>query len=338
MKDDDVRLVDVVKSIAELATAAQKIPVQAAAQQVILDMSRPDQVTLSQALHIGWNTSTKELRAYARACALLELTLSPMIFQTGQQLITGYFTNVFVGANDAAKRAAATNKLNTLIGALNPQQAANGRYDYHRPALAGTSISAANHQGPGTLGCFVRERGTGRVMLLSNEHVLEKWNNVSTRLVIQPARFNGGCAALAIGIYARGTLDPRMDAAVAYLKQGVAYRNTFPDGVQIAGTNANCAVGDAVFKYGCMSGRTQGAIASINHAGPVPHQGHGTVNFAQQLNITSVGAFQIPGDSGSVLLNANNEVIGLLHGGRADGGALATPIDVVLNHLNVDVI
>jgi hypothetical protein len=338
MKDDDVRLVDVVRSIATLSTSAHRNAVQAAVQTVISEMSRADQLLLSQQLHIGWNTSTKELRAYARACAMVELTLTSMMFQTGRQLIANYLTNVFTGADSAMKVTAATTKLNTLCNTLDPSFLATGRYDYNRPVRPGTSISAANHQGPGTLGCFVRDRTTGRIMLLSNMHVLEKWNNVSTRLVLQPARFNGGCSALSIGEFANGTLDHRMDAAVASLKPGIAYLNTFPNGTVIAGTNNVVAVGEVVWKYGCMSGRTQGKIASVNYATGVPHQGHGTVNFVNQYNITSASAFQIPGDSGSVLMNGQNQVIGLLHGGRADGGALATPIDDVLNHLHIDVV
>lgn len=333
MKNDQLRLTQVIASIATLSTRPNRAALKTTIENIVNAMSLADQTALSQSMHIGWKTSTDELRAYARACALVELTLAPMQFQTGQQLITGYFHNTFMGHNDAAKRTAARNKLDQLLQNLDPATTAAGHFDYHRPVRAGTSISHSNHQGPGTLGCFVRNQANGRIMLLSNEHVMQ-YNHVSSRIIIQPARFNGGCAAHAIGLYHSGVLDSRMDAAVSYLDHGIAWTNALPDGTVIAGSNNVVGVGDAVRKYGCMSGMTTGTIASIDYNSTVPHKG-GAVNFTHQYNITSNGAFQIPGDSGSVLLNTHNEVIGLLHGGRADGGAMATPIDVIFNHFNL---
>lgn len=335
MKDEQVRLTEVINSIGNLSTRPNRLALKTTIENIVNTMSVADKSLLSTSMHIGWKTSTKDLRAYARACALVELTLSPMIFQSGQQLITGYFNTAFTGHNEAAKLVSARNKLNQLLQNLEPPTVAAGHFDYHRPVLAGTSISHSNHQGPGTLGCFVRHRGNNRIMLLSNEHVMQ-YNNVSARIVIQPARFNGGSPAHAIGLYDAGVLDPRMDAAISYLDNGIAWNNTLPDGTVIAGSNNAVNVGDAVKKYGCMSGMTQGTIAAVNYASTVPHK-IGPIAFVAQYNVTSAGAFQIPGDSGSVLLSANNEVIGLLHGGRSDGGAMATPIDVILNHFNVDI-
>jgi S1-C subfamily serine protease len=88
-----------------------------------------------------------------------------------------------------------------------------------------------------------------------------------------------------------------------------------------------------------MSGVTRGRIKAVAIDKSVPHNDRvgGAVNFVNQIQVEStIGKpFQIPGDSGSALLNDNNELIGLLHAGGADGFALATPIALVFASLDV---
>ncbi len=219
-----------------------------------------------------------------------------------------------------------------------------------RPVKIGTSISGGGATGPGSIACFCRDRTTGRAMLLSNMHVVCQEFGDKTDfagnppVILQPAKMNGGTPTNKIGVYARGILDKRMDAAVCFLDAGIAFVNeTRPSGVsasvQIVGANRTFQNDEPVWKCGAMSYVSRGRIKNQNKpSSSVPHAKFGgNVTFESQIEVETLIAdreFQIPGDSGSGLMNDKNAIIGLLHGGL-NGGALATPIGAVFDALDV---
>ncbi len=220
----------------------------------------------------------------------------------------------------------------------------------YRPLKAGCSLSHIGHPGPGTLGCFVRERhgDPNRIFLLSNYHVLMAggglWNGQPSDHIIQPANMFRDQAAQAedfiVAEYVDGYYGEGLDAGLAELAEGVAWSNTTPQGVRLNGTD-RVKVGDSVWKYGAASRRTQGIVTAIGlQTRRLDPHTHEWVEFPNQIEVTTIdkrqtAIFQSAGDSGAVLCNARNRIVGLLHSG---GGvrALATPIYSVFDRLNIE--
>ena len=184
-------------------------------------------------------------------------------------------------------------------------------------------------------------------MLLTNQHVALQGCGPDLSSgkpdLRQPAKLNGGTTEQKIAVYERGKLDRTMDAAVCFLNNGVGWSNETrachnQASIPIVGTESTYAVGDLVWKCGAMSFISHGRISSVTKSSTVPHaKWGGNITFENQIEVESLNnrQFQIPGDSGSCLINEDNKVIGLLHGGGS-GGAVATPITAVLDDLGVD--
>jgi hypothetical protein len=213
----------------------------------------------------------------------------------------------------------------------------------HRPLKIGISISGGKHPGPGTIACFVRCRKTGKPMILGNHHVMlaEKGNSeTGNPYIYQPAKNNGASEEDKIAIFDRGELTKNMDAAVAYIKKGLPFENRTPEGIVIKKPRKTAVMADEkVWKRGTTSIVTKGSVNEVNKNSTVPHARFGgDINFTKQIEVKSLvenQEFQIPGDSGSALIDENNHIIGLMHGG-GKGGGLATPIQVVFDALEVD--
>lgn len=61
-----------------------------------------------------------------------------------------------------------------------------------RPLVIGCSIGHFKITA-GTLGCFVKDRATGEILILSNNHVLANENNAEVGdAILQPGKFDGG--------------------------------------------------------------------------------------------------------------------------------------------------
>ncbi|MCK4820879.1 hypothetical protein KA005_34255, partial [bacterium] len=75
--------------------------------------------------------------------------------------------------------------------------------------------------------------------------------------------------------------------------------------------SAEVDLGEAVKKSGRTTGLTSGRILTINATIQVQY-GNGVVTFKDQLVSTNMSQ---PGDSGSVLLNEDNKIVGLLFAG-----------------------
>jgi hypothetical protein len=292
----------------------------------------PQKKTLSDGLHLN-KERTKRIRDLYRAIALVETLFVPVNPRTIAQVVRDH-------AADAEYLV--LSELVKLIKGLDPASPNPPDLARHRPLLIGVSISGGNHPGPGSIACFVLCNQTGQPMILGNEHVMRAEFGTATRdapEIYQPSKGNGAGERDAVATYARGILDARIDAAVAYLKGGVEYANRTPEGEALRGSSGIYRVGQSVWKRGTASRRTDGRIEDVSANKSVPHARFGgAINFANQIEVKVAGAkseFQIPGDSGSALFNDQNEIIGIMHGGGMNGGGIATPIQRVFDLLDV---
>ena len=100
---------------------------------------------------------------------------------------------------------------------------------------------------------------------------------------------------------------------------------------------AEAKPGDKVHKMGAASRLTQGTIIDVKYEEKTTVNGR--IIFAKnQLLIRSENSkpFSEGGDSGAVILNKNNEIVGLLWGTNNKGEGLVCPILPVMAALNIE--
>jgi hypothetical protein len=232
-------------------------------------------------------------------------------------------------------------------------QAAKVDEEKYRPLKGGCQIAAQGPDGTnigGTLGCAVKYIGEsrhelykGQICVLSNQHVMLGEGNP----IFQPTNSRGD------RIGSVRVSDNEVDAAIADF-------GWYNDGVEpeildigpVTGTydvtwsDIQRGAGYEVKKRGRATGHTTGKIYSALFKASTP----GTTGFdikryciAQFNEGKVVPGFAASGDSGSVVLNNKNQVVGLLTAliGQADGterGDLyATPIKDVLAKLQIEI-
>jgi hypothetical protein len=210
-----------------------------------------------------------------------------------------------------------------------------------RPLRSGISVA---HQAvtAGTLGCFVRCRRDRSVGILSNNHVLANENDATEGdAILQPGPRDGGTPAQdRIGRLARfvalDTAAPnQVDAAFAVLDEGIAIDN---GSVPIAGVADDPADYDEVEKVGRTTGHTNGHVGAFELDGVRVHYASlGVVTFDGVFEVT--GAFSAPGDSGSVIVGANDRMaVGLLFAGTDQPLTYGNPFADVLRALDTDLL
>ena len=224
-----------------------------------------------------------------------------------------------------------------------------GTYD---PLVGGISIGPCrNIDGfvfSGTLGAVVEHNSTGEKMLLSNYHVLAIDPSFSVGdTMAQPSLGDtGSCPGDVVGTLQQAVLDggspgaPGVDCAVAsHTSRGIDC--SIVDIGDVMGT-ATASDGMAVRKRGRTTGLTHGIVDSIDLDVNVPYDGVGTVTLFDQIGIevdpSKSAQFGISGDSGSVVVNDAERVVGLYFAGTEDGiFGVANPIQAVLDALNVSI-
>jgi len=195
----------------------------------------------------------------------------------------------------------------------------------------------------GTLGCIVTDNVSGQEMMLSNFHVMSVDNNWSPGdTLAQPARNDGGtCATDVVGTLQRSILNADIDGAVANIS-GRPYNCEVLDIGELNGTNV-ASNNMAVRKRGRTTELTYGTVTSTNLSVNIPYgQGVGNQVLTNQIRIEVDAAqnaqFGIGGDSGSVVVDENNNVIGLYFAGNNAGTVgVANPISDVLTQLDIDI-
>lgn len=245
--------------------------------------------------------------------------------------------------------------------------------DRWRPATPpGVSLGHINVS-TGTFGCLVK-RGN-ELFILSNNHVLANTNQCRAGdPILQPGRLDGGTledqiAALAdyvpldfgdgiptcklaetvekvlnatasmlgsshrISAYQQTTGYNQVDAALAKLIDSNAVT---PEIIHIGRPRGvgQATLGTEVKKSGRTTGYTEGRIIQIDVTSQVAYGPAGQATFHNQLMASGMSA---SGDSGSAVLDKENQVVGLLFAG-SDVATLINPIHLVLQALNVDIV
>lgn len=214
----------------------------------------------------------------------------------------------------------------------------------YNPMIGGVSVGPSRTIGgriyAGTLGCPVQQTSDrGRPLIMSNYHVLCKDNNwTSDKGVCQPSRVDGGSASGdKIGNIIKGVYSNRVDGAVATSTARPVYPYIEEIG-SIRGTH-NATLGSTIRKRGRTTGLTYGTVDGINGVTSVSGTGH---RFENQIIVYAdekkSALWSEGGDSGSVYVNSDNEVIGLHWGGSSDGQrGVANAIADVENELDIEV-
>jgi hypothetical protein len=208
----------------------------------------------------------------------------------------------------------------------------------------------------GTLGCFVRKGTKGRVMILSNNHVLADENALPLNSpIFQPGLLDGGKAAT--DRVAKLTKFLRLrpapfknpaDCAVATLDEGQTYDPIFITGVGnlVGVAPALPDVNERVHKAGRTTGTTHGRVTAFEVDGVTVGYDFGTAVFDNQIEIEGEGAgpFSMAGDSGSMIVDDSMRATALLFAGSDHGGSnnagltYANPFSVVLKKLGVKLV
>ncbi len=203
--------------------------------------------------------------------------------------------------------------------------------------------AAGNYVFVGTLGAMVRDRANGNVMALTNFHVACPRGWAIGDRMAQPSLVDNAAAATDFGSLARATLSEHVDGAVVRLDAGKDWTATIETIGNVAGT-ATATVGMPVQKRGRTTEHTFGTVRSTDFTATINYGGDiGNRTLRNQLRIetdtTRSARFSQKGDSGSVIVSGDRNVVGLLFAGSTDGQwTFGNPIGFVQDELGVDVI
>lgn len=203
--------------------------------------------------------------------------------------------------------------------------------------------TAGNYVFTGTFGAVVKDRASGAAMALTNFHVAcvdSTWSVGDT--MAQPSRVDGGtCPGDRFGTLTRAVLSDNVDGAVVTIDAGKVHDCSI-EGIGAVRGTAAAAVGMGVRKRGRTTELTHGSVNSTDVSVSIDYgDGLGAHTLKHQIRVAPDTAtnprFSDRGDSGSVVVTADNKVIGLLFGGTLSGSAtFVNPIQSVLDELGVD--
>lgn len=213
------------------------------------------------------------------------------------------------------------------------------------PLVGGVSIGPCRSFGgfffTGTLGAMAFDLATGQPALLSNFHVMVPDGNIRIGdAMSQPSIPDGGfCPSTSAGSLTAAVLNESIDGAVAL-------QTARQTGASIVGIDAligtgTPAKGMRVRKSGRTTGVTVGLIDSTDTTVVIDYgPPRGKVTLRNVVNVQNdMGhsrRFSAKGDSGSVVVNENGWIVGLLFAGTEDGSqGSAISIDTVIAQLNV---
>ncbi|MEW6207610.1 MAG: serine protease [Acidobacteriota bacterium] len=224
-----------------------------------------------------------------------------------------------------------------------------------RPAPSGISIGHFDITA-GTLGGLVRDKETGNVVILSNNHVLANSNAASLGdPILQPGPADGGTdpadriATLTrfVEILFDGS-ENRVDCAIATpVEPNSVIWNTKDVGPQTpleARVLTEDDLGDFVHKTGRTTEHTQGFVQALFATVTVKYDLFQKATFVDQIIVSqspAEEAFSNGGDSGSLVYDSQNRCVGLLFAG-SEGSAespattIVNPINFVLQQLNIE--
>lgn len=193
----------------------------------------------------------------------------------------------------------------------------------YRPIKGGIMINNGRNGsgvgGSGTLGCMAQLNSDNSWVILSNHHVLYGDSGQDNDEIGQPWVGCSWCCKTNV-IAKNLNKNLALDCAIAKIEDDISISNVIDDIGSISGAGAVAAInGERVRKRGARTGYTSGTISAIdpgtkeititpNAAGGPNNDPGGCTNY-----VSGVTIFAFSGDSGSVVLNDNNEVVALLY-------------------------
>src|SRR5688500_2099193 len=211
----------------------------------------------------------------------------------------------------------------------------------YRPLCGGSQLQQSS--GEGTLGVIALATAgslapVGAPVIVTNSHVAPK----KGALVGQPASPCDSlcCECCDVGKVVDSRYDNKVDVAIATLSTGMRFCHEILERGVIRGWApiASLNPGDAVFKRGRTTRLTEGRFS--NAISTFENKKKNVVR-PNRIRITTAvpnTPFALPGDSGSILLNANNQVVGLLTSSTPVVGtpSLANRIADVISEVKID--
>ncbi|HEY1307860.1 MAG TPA: trypsin-like peptidase domain-containing protein [Vicinamibacterales bacterium] len=219
--------------------------------------------------------------------------------------------------------------------------------------LEGGTILGMEPKASGTLGCFLRDKEDGTaIYALTNAHVVDDdERKISLSRRILRASPHGGFDPSPVGYVTAATDKDPFDCAVVRLEAGLKWLPSIKDIGFITGTY-DVTIADSVTqlfnvrKRGARTRLTGGILIAVGVETADTLPGAKSLDFVVRPNPpaqpheTDQSCFSFPGDSGSVIVNDDNEVIGLLWGSEditetpnvKFSMAVANPIGAVLEH------
>lgn len=213
-----------------------------------------------------------------------------------------------------------------------------------RPALPGMSIANVRVTA-GTLGAVVRENASGRLMVLSNNHVLANSSDGRDGRaqigdpIVQPGPFDGGrapgdtIARLTRFHPLSATEENEIDAAVGAVLSDDLVEPAILGLGRPVGTTAP-RMGLAVRMSGRTSGLVDGSIIALDVTAQVGLPTGAGAWFVHQIATSRMAR---PGDSGSLLVDTRVRAVGLVFAG-SETISLANEIQRVLALLDVSLL
>jgi len=139
-----------------------------------------------------------------------------------------------------------------------------------------------------------------------------------------------------------GVVFNEIDAGIAKLTAGIAFQQGY---LPFRHLNAprpftsSVSLGERVLKVGRTTGLTYGEVIDLaTSVGPITYS-PGQCWFRRSFTIEGINGIQFSdhGDSGSVIVRENGEVVGLLYAGNGQQ-TYACPIDTVLSSLDLTLV
>jgi hypothetical protein len=246
------------------------------------------------------------------------------------------------------------------VGAINPVTcgADNPQIAYPLPVPLGVStgngIIADGFCTTGTIGFKVRDNISGTIGYVGNSHVVASGIDGCPGTApigtaeYQPGPVDTGCVPdQHIGTLNRfipidfsGTPDNLVDCGFVESSDADVSADILNLGPQVNNV-VPAFVGQNVQKNGRTTACTQGAISAINLTVSVTYtdiSACGTATFTNQIEVSPTPpatAFAAAGDSGSPVVDSDNNAVGLLFAGDSVGDAIVNPLSAVLSALDV---
>ncbi len=195
-------------------------------------------------------------------------------------------------------------------------------------------ISVGNgHNGTGTPGGFGRLNGTDTYVLLSNHHVLGEGADEGD-FVGQPDFKNYCCCCCAyhekeVGTLLKAIRKELVDCAIAKpfpskkIDQAIGITNDLTSNILFIKGIDTVVAGETVRKIGANSGFTRGVVVEVGAKvekqemiNQIHIKPHASETYLE--GIDGKFAFSDKGDSGSLVLNQHDKIVGLLWGGTGD--------------------